>query len=183
MIPKYKIVNEGANTTGYTIETDRVDNRPWGEVDKRAMRDKLARDKANNVPGVNKAIKEVYAIVGSVNDKMSWKYPHHVLIGRKVVLNRKGLGSATSFLARDNSNSADDIAKAKRHLARHYRQIGEEAPVAVTESGGRLFDALPSDESQNRVEQLLERFDAIGDGMSKETATESLSAAMKANLV
>jgi len=146
MIPKYIRVKEG-NNNGYTIDKDSTSNTSWGSVNKNAMKNKLARDKENNVPGVNSAIKEIYAIVGSVTDKNSWKYPHHILRGNTVILNKNGLASAAGYLAQDNTNPVDMRKKAARHLKKHYRKLDMEIPEglnSVTESasGNQHADEL-----------------------------------------
>ena len=150
MGPKYIRVNETGNT-GYTIDKDSTSSTPWGNINKTSIKNKLALDRENNVPGVNGAIKEVYAIVGSLSDKNSWKYPHHILRGNTVILNKNGLASAAGYLAQDNTNPVDQRRKAARHLKRHYRKLDLEIPEglnAVTESAhsnqhaGELIDWL-----------------------------------------
>jgi hypothetical protein len=147
-VPKYIRVKEGGGN-GYTIDAEAVSNTAWGSVNKTAMKNKLARDQADGVPNVNQAIKEVYAIVGSVNDKNTWKYPHHILRGNTVVLNKNGLASAAGYLAADNTNPADLRKKAARHLRKHYRKLDMEVPeglsaVLESSSGNQHADELIS---------------------------------------
>jgi hypothetical protein len=147
-VPKYIRVKEGGGD-GYTIDAEAVSNTSWGDVDKTAIKNKLAQDQADGVPNVNRAIKEVYAIVGSVNDKNTWKYPHHILRGNTVILNRHGLASAAGYLAADNTNPVDARRSAARHLKKHYRALDMEVPeglnaVLESASGNQHADELIS---------------------------------------
>jgi len=155
MTPKYIRVKEGASS-GYNIDEEAVSNTAWGDVDKTALKNKLATDQENGVPNVGRAIREVYAIVGSVNDKNTWKYPHHILRGRTVVLNKNGLSTAAGYLAQDNTNPADVRKRAARHLRKHYRKLELEVPEGLT----RVLESASGNQHADELISWLDKIDS-----------------------
>lgn len=126
VIPKYIRVVEAA----YSVASDSVSRSPWGNVNKSAMRRKLKAALDDNVSGIKRVIKEVYAIVGDISESSTWKYPHHIMRGQKAILNIHGLSSASGYLVSADLPSATK-KKAARHLRKHYRQVDQEVPEGL----------------------------------------------------
>lgn len=131
---------------GLTIDKSRVSETAWGEVDKAALGRRLAEAYASG--DASKAlVREAYAFMpeeafGEDGDgkplfsfSKGWG-PHHELIGDSLVTNRGGVQGAAGALAGARSEpslSAEEIAKARAHIQRHYRDAEMEAPDSLKE--------------------------------------------------
>ncbi len=109
--------------TGDPIEIDNSKDSAnmtgsWGDVDKTDLRNKIL--KARNYRALTR---EAYLI-----REKGWeeapsehlKYPHHEVKGGKLIVHKRGCQAALQYL---NANDPDN-RKAKRHLLRHYRELG-----------------------------------------------------------
>lgn len=126
------------------IKRGTVSSRPWGDVDKSALRNRLVRALEEGQEGAAEAIREVYAVIrgGSLDDAPSqnWWGPHHeVTEDGSVVLNRNGVQDAVGALAGARAEpdlTAEQKRKAARHLMRHYRELEMEPPDSLKELAG-----------------------------------------------
>lgn len=115
---------------GITIDNESIDNSPWGDVDKTALKYKLAKAVKDGVEGAEAAIREVYAIVGSIDDPRSWKLPHYSLSGDTVRLNRAGVYAATARLDAQDITAEQKQSASKQILSR-YKQLNEDVPDSL----------------------------------------------------
>lgn len=143
-----------AETKKYKIDKSKesVSNKPWGEVDKSAMRDKIME--ASNKDSL---VKSVYALV-----EEGWqeapsehlKYPIMELKGDTFVYNRNGLGSALGYAKKENETAVvNKINKIYKNLGLEATDSGKEedakmakeiefAAVDIGDMWGKVFDAL-----------------------------------------
>lgn len=143
-----------AETKKYKIDKSKesVSNKPWGEVDKTAMRDKIME--ASNRDSL---VKSVYALV-----EEGWqeapsehlKYPIMELKGDTFVYNRNGLGSALGYAKKENETAVvNKINKIYKNLGLEATDSGKEedakmakeiefAAVDIGDMWGKVFDAL-----------------------------------------
>lgn len=126
------------------IVKGRVSDRPWSDVDKTALRNRLVKALEDGEEGASEAIREVYAVIRgeSLEDAPSenWWGPHHeVTRDGEVVLNKNGLAAAAAALAgarADPSLTAEQKRKAARHLLRHYRELDMDPPESLLDLAG-----------------------------------------------
>lgn len=76
------------------------------------------------------------------------KYPHHLVKGNKLVLDVKGVQSA---LARAKQTGAFNEEKVKKHLKRHYNELGLSTDAFEKEDSGRM------EEVKNTVEEIEDK--------------------------
>ena len=125
------------------INKSKVSSKAWGEVDKSRIWRRLKDGLQEGEEGVKEAVREVYAVVKSeINEDLTqadcWG-PHHEIIGDEVVLNRAGVIASAQALAgaRAEPNLTDEEwEKARRHIARHYRELEMELPDVL---GGEMY--------------------------------------------
>ena len=145
-----------AETKKYKIDKSKesVSNKPWGEVDKSAMRDKIME--ASNKDSL---VKSVYALV-----EEGWqeapsehlKYPIMELKGDTFVYNKNGLGSALGYAKKENETAVvNKINKIYKNLGLEATDSGKEedakmakeiefAAVDIGEMWGKLYSTIRS---------------------------------------
>ena len=145
-----------AETKKYKIDKSKesVSNKPWGEVDKSAMRDKIME--ASNRDSL---VKSVYALV-----EEGWqeapsehlKYPIMELKGDTFVYNKNGLGSALGYAKKENETAVvNKINKIYKNLGLEATDSGKEedakmakeiefAEVDIGDMWGKLYSAIRS---------------------------------------
>jgi len=145
------------------IKNSSISERPWGDVNKTALKQKLAE------MGNASYIKEAFLVVRDLEKRSEWKFPHHELVNGDLVVNKGGVQSAFAALkgARNEPNiSAQEKKAAARHLLKHYREMEKQG----------VIDAVPED-----LIELSKEFDDIvakelqeeeGAAMSKQTEEE-----------
>jgi len=107
------------------IKNDVVSTKPWSEIDKTELRNKVAEKGP-------RYIKETYLVVPDIELKSTWKFPHHELQGNDLVLNRDGVIAAWAALqgARSRPNiSPEQKLQAAKHLLKHYKTLKEKGYV------------------------------------------------------
>lgn len=125
------------------INKDKVSNKAWGDVDKSKIWKRLKEALQNDEEGAKQAVREMYAVVkAEINEDLTqadcWG-PHHEIIGDELVLNKNGVIAAVQALAgaRAEPNLSDEEwEEARKHLARHYKELGLELPPVL---GGEMF--------------------------------------------
>jgi hypothetical protein len=142
--------------TKLKVNTSKVSDTAWGDVDKTALGNSLAD--AYAAGQVTKAqIREVYAFVPDdafgtdAEGQPTFAYtkafgPHHEIINAEIVLNRAGLGAAAAALAGARgapSLSVDEKKAAMTHLRKHYAAIKEDAPAGIKESSTQPPTGFP----------------------------------------
>ena len=145
-----------AETKKYKIDKSKesVSNKPWGEVDKSAMRDKIME--ASNKDSL---VKSVYALV-----EEGWqeapsehlKYPIMELKGDTFVYNKNGLGSALGYAKKENETAVvNKINKIYKNLGLEATDSGKEedakmakeiefSAVDIGDMWGKLYSAIRS---------------------------------------
>lgn len=139
-----------------------VSNKPWGDVDKTAIRNILVQGLEEGAEGVREAIREVYAVIRgeSLEDAPSqnWVMPHHeVRDDGQIVLNRNGLIAASQALAGARSEpnlTPQQKRQAARHLLRHYRELEMEPPESLKEAVGEIFAVQAVISGEMKVEDV-----------------------------
>ena len=124
------------------IKNSEISTRAWSEVDKT----KLGQDLAEL--GKESYIKEAYLVVGDIEKRSTWKFPHHELKGEDLVVNKNGVTSAYAALqgARNNPDITSEDKKASaQHLLKHYREMKkqglvEEIPSDLEEMAKGIFN-------------------------------------------
>lgn len=134
-------VAEGAVTLSIVDPAEQMDDTPWADVDKGAIKDTLKKVMEAGGEGYEVAIAEVYAVVGDVADPTTWKYPHHIIEeSGAIVLSSTGLAAASNFIQSGRFTGSDEAKQgAATHLQGHYdtiQQAGEADGETVTESAG-----------------------------------------------
>lgn len=122
---------------------NRVSEKAWGDVDKSAIWRKLKEALQNDEAGAKEAVREMYAVVkAAVNADLTqadcWG-PHHEIIDDTLVLNRNGLFAAAQALAGARAEpdlTPEQKRSAARHILRHYRELGLEAPESIRSLAG-----------------------------------------------
>lgn len=125
------------------IASARVSEKAWGDVDKSAIWRRLKEALQNDEAGAKEAVREMYAVVkAAVNADLTqadcWG-PHHEIVNDTLVLNENGLFAAAQALAgaRAEPNlTPEEKRKAARHILRHYRELGLEAPESIRAMAG-----------------------------------------------
>lgn len=123
-----------AETKKYKIDKSKesVSDKPWGEVDKSAMRDKIME--ASNKDSL---VKSVYALV-----EEGWqeapsehlKYPIMELKGDTFVYNRNGLSSALGYAKKENETAVvNKINKIYKNLGLEATDSGKEEDAKMAE--------------------------------------------------
>lgn len=145
-----------AETKKYKIDKSKesVSDKPWGEVDKSAMRDKIME--ASNKDSL---VKSVYALV-----EEGWqeapsehlKYPIMELKGDTFVYNKNGLGSALGYAKKENETAVvNKINKIYKNLGLEATDSGKEedakmakeiefAAVDIGDMWGKLYSTIRS---------------------------------------
>lgn len=145
-----------AETKKYKIDKSKesVSDKPWGEVDKSAMRDKIME--ASNRDSL---VKSVYALV-----EEGWqeapsehlKYPIMELKGDTFVYNKNGLGSALGYAKKENETAVvNKINKIYKNLGLEATDSGKEedakmakeiefAAVDIGDMWGKLYSTIRS---------------------------------------
>jgi len=124
------------------IKNNVISTKAWSEVDKTALGQKLAE------LGKESYIKECYLVVGDIEKRSTWKFPHHELQGEDLVVNKNGVISAYQALrgARNDPNiSVVEKRDASRHLLKHYREMKRQ----------NLIEEIPQE-----LEEMVKEFEA-----------------------
>jgi len=135
-------IKEGGITLTIIAPSEKIDETPWGSVDKARIKETLKTIKEAGGEGADAAIAEVYAIVGSVDDPTTWKYPHHVIEeSGAIVLNTAGLAAASNYIQSGRFTGTEEVKQsAATHLQGHYDAVkemaGTDANTQVQESAG-----------------------------------------------
>lgn len=104
------------------IDNNSVSRKPWSQVNKSALKAKLKKALDEGIPGAKAAINECFGIVrGYDAPSEQWKYPHHELIGNRLVLNINGLRAAIQMVGLGDM-SASEKARLLRHLNKHAKK-------------------------------------------------------------
>jgi len=122
---------------------NRVSEKAWGDVDKSAIWRRLKEALQNDEAGAKEAVREMYAVVkAAVNADLTqadcWG-PHHEIIDDTLVLNRNGLFAAAQALVGARAEpdlTPEQKRSAARHILRHYRELGLEAPESIRSLAG-----------------------------------------------
>lgn len=147
-----------AETKKYKIDKSKesMSDKPWGEVDKTAMRDKIME--ASNRDSL---VKSVYALI-----EEGWqeapsehlKYPIMELKGDTFVYNKNGLSSALGYAKKENETTVvNKINKIYKNLGLEATDSGKEeeakmakeiefAAVDIGDMWGKVYSALRSHE-------------------------------------
>jgi hypothetical protein len=107
------------------IDNSQISDRDWEDVDKTELANKLEDS------GDEEAIREAFAYVPDLEDHSKWGGPHHELRGDTLIVNRKGVHALAVVLSggRGGVNWPKTAREAAaRHVRKHYRELGEEAP-------------------------------------------------------
>ncbi len=147
------------------IKNSVISEKPWSEVDKIALGQKLAE------MGKESYIKECYLVIGDIEKRSTWKFPHHELDGNDLVVNKNGVVAAYQALrgARQNPNiSPTDKKAAAKHLLKHYREMIKQEkigdiPQDLQDIGKEL--ELMVEEFDNQIEKA---FKEVEDEVKKE---------------
>jgi hypothetical protein len=113
---------------GLIIKRGNLSTAPWAQVDKAAMRSRLAEAAKAAKPGARDAVREVFAVaMGEMSEGAQKWLPHHeVTEGGEVILNRGGLVEAAQALTAGTGEMdalpAEMRQAAAEHLVRHYRE-------------------------------------------------------------
>lgn len=132
-----------------------ISNAAWGGVDKSRIWQMLKKGLEDGAEGVAEAVREVYAVakaqVGKDLNEADCKMPHHeVSEDGTITLNRAGVIAAAAALAGARSEpklTNEQIAEARRHLLRHYRELNLAAPEGLAGEMSH-FQALLTGEMQ-----------------------------------
>lgn len=152
-----------AETKKYKIDKSKesMSDKPWSEVDKTAMRDKIVE--ASNRDSL---VKSVYALV-----EEGWqeapsehlKYPIMELKGDTFVYNKNGLSSALGYAKKENETTVvNKINKIYKNLGLEATDSGKEeeakmakeiefAAVDIGDMWGKVYSALRSHEAWRYV--------------------------------
>ena len=110
----------GVHMKTKAIKNNKISTKPWGEVDKTALAHKV------HDMGIN-YIKEAYLYVGDPEKVSTYKLPHHEVINGDLVVNEKGVQAAYAAIegahGRKPDLSAEELAAAKKHLRKHYKEL------------------------------------------------------------
>ena len=110
----------GETVTKKEIKNKEISTKAWGDVDKT----KLGQDLAEL--GKSSYIKEAYLVVGDVEKRSTWKFPHHEYKNGDLVVNKGGVVAAYEALqgARNNPDiSAEEKTASAKHLLKHYKEL------------------------------------------------------------
>jgi len=135
LVTDTEVLETVEETAAFTIvpSTEEVDDTPWNEVDKGAIKTRLREAKESGAKGVDDAIAEVYAVVGSTEDPATWKYPHHVIRENgSIVLSKTGLASASGYLSARYKGAADTRKSGAQHLERQFKDLGGDVPSSLS---------------------------------------------------
>ena len=133
------------------IKNSEISTRAWSEVDKT----KLGQDLVDL--GKTSYIKEAYLVVGDIEKRSTWKFPHHELKGGDLIVNKNGVTAAYAALqgARNNPDISNDEKQASaKHLLRHYREMKkqgliEEIPSELEDMAKGIFDVATKDVNED----------------------------------
>jgi len=113
------------------INNTKFSTKPWSEVDKTELRNKLKE------AGDEKAIYECFLYVEDMEATTSWCCPHHEIEGDTLVVNKNGVVAAWAALEGARGNKPDipekEYEDAMKHLAFHYNGLFKEG----------LIDSIP----------------------------------------
>ena len=86
-------------------------------------------------------------VQGEGENKGDYKLPHHKAAGKHacVLAGVRAAGGVLQGAHGGLDASEDEIAGAKKHLARHYAEFSEEAPWEQTEARQKEYDAIVSE--------------------------------------
>ena len=110
----------GETMTKKEIKNKEISTKDWGSVDKT----KLGQDLAEL--GKSNYINEAYLVVGDVEKRSTWKFPHHEYNGKDLIVNKGGVVSAYEALqgARNTPDiSAEEKTASAKHLLKHYKEL------------------------------------------------------------
>jgi HK97 family phage prohead protease len=116
------------------IKNKEISNKRWNEVDKSILLDTISSDATKEV------IEEAYLVVGDLEKKSSWKFPHHEFIEGKLIVSKGGVQSAFAALKSVQDElvySKETKILAAKHLLKHYEEmveikVIEEVPEDIT---------------------------------------------------
>ena len=143
--------------------------KEWSTVDKTELKDKLV--------GQNEAVvKDAYLVVKDVNDKETWKFPHHDFEDGVLIPNVGGLKSAFSALKSVQDNDILNVTEkleAAEHLKGHFEELLEDGLIeeALLENLDEFISGL-----KNAGEENLKVKDNEADVTETETGAESTEA-------
>jgi HK97 family phage prohead protease len=155
-VPKEKIY------TSKRISNDKVSEKPWSEVNKTELKQKL------DEKGDASYIREAFLVVRDVEKRSTWKFPHHQLEGEDLVLNKGGVVSAYAALkgARNEpAISTEEKKNAAAHLLKHYRTLKskgliEEIPEDLVNMA-KEFDELYKKEISDINDEVKDDEDVV----------------------
>ena len=135
------------------IKNSEISTKAWSDVDKT----KLGQDLADL--GKTSYIKEAYLVVGDVEKRSTWKFPHHELKGGDLIVNKNGVTAAYAALqgARNNPDISNDEKQASaKHLLKHYREMKkqgliEEIPSELEDMAKGIFDVATKDVNEDNT--------------------------------
>jgi HK97 family phage prohead protease len=146
------------------IKNKEISDRRWNEVDKSILIDTISTDATKEV------IEEAYLVVGDLEKKSSWKFPHHEFDEGKLSVNKGGVQSAFAALksVQDELVYSKEVKiSAAKHLLKHYEEMVEtkvldEVPEDIInfiadletvekETDDNTLDVKPTDEDGNEI--------------------------------
>ena len=136
----------------------------WSAVNKTALGQKLEE------AGDASAIREAYLFVGDLTKRSTWKFPHHVLQENTLKPHKNGVHAAAQRLVSSGATATDIPKKAAaRHLLKHYRAMGEDAPESLT----ALSKYVSKEEIENEL-RILKELNKIALENNKDIPVEAL---------
>lgn len=136
----------------------------WSAVNKTALGQKLEE------AGDASAIREAYLFVGDLTKRSTWKFPHHVLQENTLKPHKGGVHAAAQRLVSSGATATDIPKKAAaRHLLKHYRAMGEDAPESLT----ALSKYMSKEEIENEL-KILKELNKIALENNKDIPVEAL---------
>ena len=142
------------------IKNSTISTKPWGDVDKTAL--------AHKVQDLGiKYINEAYLYVGDPEKVSTYKLPHHEVRGGDLIVNKNGVQAAYAALQGAHGNkpdlSSDELAKAKAHLRKHYREMISQG----------IIDEMPEGLKEVNLEETILKGKEMQTDSVKGTETET----------
>jgi len=147
-----KATNEHTFKCSSKIRNKEISESKWSEVDKSIAAQEILDI---NLPEV---IKEAFLVVGDLEKKSSWKFPHHEIKEGKLLVSKEGVYSAFAALKstmEDTKFSNEEKLEASEHLLKHYKEMEET----------KIIEGVPED--------LLSMITSLKDTISKEAENEN----------
>ncbi len=128
-------VKESADDTvqnPFSIITDRQDESEWPDLNLGDLKIRLREVMESGAEGMEDVIREVYAVVGDIEDSTTWKYPHHVVTeSNEILINKAGLDVASNYVSTRFKGDSVTRSDAAKTLSSHYEQFSEEVPAHI----------------------------------------------------